>query len=103
MRAAIAERIGTCELCGLTDHHLVDGICPGCRIKSTAVSASATAPCIALPPPSLESCGSRGFVSIARGTFAQRGAGARLALANLDMPDDESAGDEAGAPREALR
>lgn len=27
------ERIGTCELCGATDHHLVEGVCPVCRPK----------------------------------------------------------------------
>lgn len=27
------ETIGTCELCGLTDHHLVAGECPRCRKK----------------------------------------------------------------------
>ncbi len=26
--------IGTCELCGVTDHHLVDGLCPPCKEKS---------------------------------------------------------------------
>lgn len=31
------ERIGTCELCGATDHHLVAGECPGCRKKCAAV------------------------------------------------------------------
>lgn len=29
------ERIGTCELCGATDHHLVEGVCPVCRPKVT--------------------------------------------------------------------
>lgn len=27
------ETIGTCELCGVTDHHLVKGVCPACRPK----------------------------------------------------------------------
>lgn len=26
-------RIGTCELCGATDHHLVEGACPVCRAR----------------------------------------------------------------------
>ena len=29
------ETIGTCELCGATDHHLVEGVWPGCRPKIT--------------------------------------------------------------------
>jgi hypothetical protein len=27
------ETIGTCELCGVTDHHLMEGACPGCRAR----------------------------------------------------------------------
>lgn len=30
------EKIGTCELCGATDHHLVEGVCPGCTPKISA-------------------------------------------------------------------
>ena len=26
-----AERIGRCDLCGVVDHHLVDGECASCR------------------------------------------------------------------------
>ncbi len=87
MAAAIVERIGPCEICGLTDHHLVDGICPTCRPKCATMNV----------------CGNRSFVVVAREKFIQLGAAARLALANLDMPDDENAGDEAGVPREAAR
>lgn len=36
------ETIGTCDLCGATDHHLVDGACPGCRPRCrTLMSAGA--------------------------------------------------------------
>lgn len=31
------ETIGTCELCGVTDHHLIEGVCPTCRPKVTTV------------------------------------------------------------------
>ncbi len=31
------ERIGTCELCGATDHHLIEGLCPWCRPKTVTV------------------------------------------------------------------
>lgn len=31
------EKIGTCELCGATDHHLVEGVCPACRPKITTI------------------------------------------------------------------
>lgn len=31
------ESIGPCEACGLVDHHLVLGLCPGCRDKSTEI------------------------------------------------------------------
>lgn len=27
------EPIGRCDLCGLVDHHLVAGVCSGCRSK----------------------------------------------------------------------
>lgn len=80
MCAANAERIGTCELCGITDHHLVDGICPACQPRCATISVS----------------GDPSFITRSREAFLQLGAGARLALANLDMPDDENAGDEAG-------
>lgn len=33
------QSIGTCELCGEVDHHLVDGVCPGCRPKIRQVAA----------------------------------------------------------------
>jgi hypothetical protein len=26
-----AEGVGTCELCGRADHHLIDAACPSCR------------------------------------------------------------------------
>ncbi len=87
MSATALECIGTCELCGATDHHLVDGICPACRPKCIAISVS----------------GSPRLIARARQTFLQLGECARLALANLDMPVDENAGDEAGVPREARR
>ena len=103
MRALTVERIGTCELCGLTDHHLVDGVCPTCRPRCATIPA--TAPGVALPPPSLELSvsGNSGFIARSREAFAQLGAAARLAFSNLDMPDDEALGDEAGAPREVGR
>lgn len=37
--AAPAETIGVCELCGEVDHHLVEGVCPGCRPKIRQVAA----------------------------------------------------------------
>jgi hypothetical protein len=112
MSAAAIEAIGTCELCGLTDHHLVDGVCPTCRPKCI----SALVPDAALSPPSLEStvCGDRGFadgiearaarqggrdcgfITRARGAFMELGAAARLVFSNLDMPADENLGDEGG-------
>jgi hypothetical protein len=85
--SAAAECIGPCEFCGATDHHLVDGICPTCRPKCMAISVS----------------GSPRLIARARQTFLQLGECARLALANLDMPDDENAGDEAGVRREVVR
>jgi NMD protein affecting ribosome stability and mRNA decay len=27
------EHIGPCELCGSVDHHLIEGVCRGCRQK----------------------------------------------------------------------
>lgn len=35
------ETIGTCELCGATDHHLIEGVCPTCRTKVTTVQITA--------------------------------------------------------------
>lgn len=35
------ETIGTCELCGVTDHHLVADECPGCRPKCITINATA--------------------------------------------------------------
>ena len=29
----VPAEIGNCDLCGLVDHHLVDGLCPMCRAK----------------------------------------------------------------------
>lgn len=40
----LAERIGTCETCGLTDHHLIDGICPSCRARTQTIYARARLP-----------------------------------------------------------
>jgi hypothetical protein len=34
------EKIGTCEQCGLTDHHLIEGECPFCRPKVTVTLCS---------------------------------------------------------------
>lgn len=31
------EKIGRCEVCGIVDHHLVGGLCPGCRPRIEAV------------------------------------------------------------------
>jgi hypothetical protein len=36
----MTETIGTCEICGATDHHLVEGLCPVCRPKTTTVVIS---------------------------------------------------------------
>ena len=74
VRALTVERIGTCELCGLTDHHLVDGVCPTCRPRCATIPA--TAPGVALPPPSLELSvsGNSGFIARSREAFAQLGA-----------------------------
>lgn len=82
MRAATVERIGTCELCGLTDHHLVDGVCPTCQPRCVTISVH----------------GNPRFVARAREAFLQLGAAARLAFSNLDTPDDENLGDEGGQP-----
>ncbi|MEX2524467.1 MAG: hypothetical protein WD750_05885 [Gammaproteobacteria bacterium] len=27
------ESIGRCEICGVVDHHLIEGACPLCRVK----------------------------------------------------------------------
>lgn len=35
------ETIGTCELCGATDHHLVVGVCPGCQPRCKTIMATA--------------------------------------------------------------
>ncbi|OIO66910.1 MAG: hypothetical protein COS35_07435 [Zetaproteobacteria bacterium CG02_land_8_20_14_3_00_50_9] len=32
------ETIGRCELCGLIDHHLIDGECPACRRSPIAAA-----------------------------------------------------------------
>lgn len=82
MGAATLERIGTCELCGLTDHHLVDGVCPTCRPRCATISVH----------------GNPRFVARAREAFMELGAAARVALASLDMPEDENLGDEGGRP-----
>lgn len=37
-RAEGTERIGTCEICGTIDHHLVDGVCPDCRPRCRETS-----------------------------------------------------------------
>jgi hypothetical protein len=70
-QGAVAERIGECEFCGVTDHHLVDGICPTCRPKCTTVG------------------GNRSFIALTREAFGQLAAGAKLAVHNLTGPDDE--------------
>lgn len=28
-----SQTIGSCEACGVTDHHLVLGLCPNCSLK----------------------------------------------------------------------
>lgn len=35
------EAIGTCEICGATDHHLVEGLCPVCRPKTITLCETA--------------------------------------------------------------
>lgn len=35
------ETIGSCDICGRTDHHLIDDVCPACRPKAETVSARA--------------------------------------------------------------
>lgn len=37
----MTETIGTCDVCGATDHHLVEGLCPVCRPKTITVSMAA--------------------------------------------------------------
>lgn len=32
-----AETIGTCDICGRADHHLIDDVCPQCRPKVVTV------------------------------------------------------------------
>ena len=34
------EQIGTCEICGATDHHLVEGACPACARKCAPLTAA---------------------------------------------------------------
>lgn len=65
------ERIGTCEYCGATDHHLVEGLCPICRPKTVTLSDCGG------PVPRLQ-----------RVTAAFRELAATLALHNL-MPAEE--------------
>lgn len=38
-RSYVCVNIGDCEICGVTDHHLVEGVCPGCRPKVLTVTA----------------------------------------------------------------
>lgn len=33
------ETIGTCDICGQTDHHLIDDVCPTCRPKVVNLGA----------------------------------------------------------------
>jgi hypothetical protein len=35
------EKIGVCEACGATDHHLVEGICPACKPKCRTIDTPA--------------------------------------------------------------
>lgn len=35
----LAERIGTCEACGATDHHLIEGLCPACHARTPTIDA----------------------------------------------------------------
>ncbi len=34
----MTETIGTCDVCGATDHHLVEGLCPVCQSRTTTVT-----------------------------------------------------------------
>lgn len=44
MNAVVKEEcIGECEICGLVDHHLVEGECPECREKYDHVPLGAEA------------------------------------------------------------
>lgn len=35
----MSETIGTCEICGATDHHLVEELCPRCSPKTITIIA----------------------------------------------------------------
>lgn len=37
---AQSETIGTCEICGATDHHLIAGVCPICSPKCKTIDSS---------------------------------------------------------------
>jgi hypothetical protein len=38
------ETIGRCDLCGVVDHHLIEGECPKCRLKACASLIDADSP-----------------------------------------------------------
>lgn len=54
----MTETIGTCDVCGATDHHLVEGLCPTCQPKTITIDMDARARSFSLydpcsPPPEL--------------------------------------------------
>lgn len=75
------EKIGTCELCGATDHHLVEGVCPFCRPKVVVT--------LCAPPPRQQ--GKR----LALGRMIDAAA---QALRNMARTDEVPLGAEAGVP-----
>lgn len=52
-----AESIGICDLCGRTDHHLVDDICPVCRPRVATVGRGAETPERPMRGPGIYLCG----------------------------------------------
>ena len=37
-RSYVCVNIGACEICGIVDHHLVEGVCPACQPKVLTVT-----------------------------------------------------------------
>lgn len=77
------EHIGTCEWCGATDHHLVEGVCATCRPKAKTVDALAT------------SCGAKLRDPDQVGAFRRMIESATRALRFFDMVDETPLGAEA--------
>lgn len=74
----LEESIGECELCGVVDHHRVQGVCPSCRTR-----------CVTVCPPALA------LSARVRRAIGELAGAASLALQNLDIPDEPALGAEA--------